>query len=134
MIGVLLQDLDNCVAAVQECLQDYPGTGTPPKSYFDNLRPGMTYSVINTHSKRGLGGWEGFMKLCKLTPLRMSWGTGSEVVDQLLREYVEASDTPHLMPKRREPVDAKLRKTNLHWRKAGALSVAIHFRGKYKAV
>lgn len=130
---MFLQDLNNCVAAVQDCLQAYPGTGTPPKSYFENIKPGMTDSITRAHSKRGLGGWEGFMQLCKLTPLRMSWGTGSDVVDDKLREYVKASDTPHLMPKRQELVDAKIHKTNPHWRKAGALCVAIHVRGKYKA-
>ncbi|KAL3136537.1 hypothetical protein ABBQ38_005786 [Trebouxia sp. C0009 RCD-2024] len=119
------QVLDNCTAAVQECLLEYDGDGTPPQDFFAALKPGMVDSINRAHRKV-VGSWEGFMKLCNLRPLKVAPGSWTvQRVDSMLLQYVAATNTPHLMPTTHQMLGAKACGAHPHCETAVALSVAI---------
>ena len=115
----LSQDIDNCIAAVQECLPLWTGTETPTISHFIALQPGMVTAVESVHFK-GTGGWRAFMKRCDLTPLRLESGFWTvEQVDKSLQDFVSTTDKPGVMP-----TQSDLRRARAH-----SLSGAISKRG-----
>lgn len=130
----MLQLLENCVTAVQECMAQYEGTGTPPYTYFSKLRPSMVVRVHTKHMKEGLGSWEGFMKHCNLRPLTLTWGSYSmDRIDKMVLAFASASSTPDFMPTQNQLCQAKVDGANPHWETAHALASAISTHGELEA-
>ena len=126
-----MQDLDNCIMAVHECLEEYQGEGVPPRSYFDDLRAGMVDAVISKHCKDGIRGWQGFMEVCNLRSGRAAHGFWTpETVDEVLLKYVSETETPKLMPTQNQLREVKVLTQGLHQVTGMALCVAISVRGK----
>lgn len=86
--------------------------------------PGMTAAVVRVHFPNR--GWGLFMQSCGLEPLGIPNGTlTQQYVDEVLYEYVKASDTPHLMPTQTQLRAVARDATHPMQRSAGGLHVSI---------
>ena len=94
----------------------------------------MVNCVTQVHYKSslGLGGWEAFIKRCKFTPNRVTWGAWTiERIDEMVRNFAAASKTSHLMPTNLQLREAKAAEKNLRRESVAALTAAIQAHGGF---